>query len=449
MKQLMRRLEGLAARLRAAQCEGPQLREVAIAGNVLTFGFVLGLGTWSIFAPLESAAVASGVLEAETSRKTIQHLEGGVIQEILVKDGDRVRAGQSLLRMDSTRTRSRLASLEGQYWDAVAREARLLAERDGRDAIALPPDLQGAAGGGGTLATVIQGHREIFEARRDVLQSQRAVIQERIAQVEKEITGLAAQAAAAAKRAEIARQETSAVSALVDKGLERRPRLLSLQREAAEIDGRQGELASQISRAHQVISEAKATLVKLTNDHQNEVVQSLRETQNQILTLGDAIHATAEQLSRNEVRAPEAGVVTDLRVHTPGGVIAAGAPVLDLVPRQDRLVVMARLRPEDIDVVHEGAEAEITLLPFNPKKVRPLKGKVVTISADRLLDKRTDQPYYSARIAVDESGADASAVSAMAPGMPARVFVHTGRSTVALYALQPLLDSFHTAFRED
>ena len=169
-----------------------------------------------------------------------------------------------------------------------------------------------------------------------------------------------------------------------------------------------------------MISEAKATLVKLTNDHQNEVVQSLRETQNQILTLGDAIHATAEQLSRNEVRAPEAGVVTDLRVHTPGGVIAAGAPVLDLVPRQDRLVVMARLRPEDIDVVHEGAEAEITLLPFNPKKVRPLKGKVVTISADRLLDKRTDQPYYSARIAVDESGADASAVSAMAPGMPAR-----------------------------
>jgi len=426
-----------------------RLGNVAWAGNLLVFGFVMGLGTWSTFAPLESAAIASGTVEAESSRKTIQHLEGGIVRQILVKDGDVVRAGQTVIRLDDTKPRAELQSLRGQFWDAKAREARLLAEQFGHDRVSFPRELEAPHKEDPSIRAILAGQRKIFETRRQVTQSQAAVIQEKMAQVEKEITGLRAQEIAGARRAEIVREEVATVTILVNKGLERRPRLLSLEREMADIDGRRGETAAQISRAAQVISESQATLFKLESDRQNEIAQSVRETQNQLFQLAERMQAIEDQVSRTEIKAPEDGVVTDLRLHTPGGVIAAGAPVMDLVPRQDRLIVTARVRPEDIDVVHNGLSADVHLLPYNQRRVPRLKGVVTHVSADRLLDKRTDQPYYAAKIRVeDERLAGADGVQ-IVPGMPTQVFINTGRSTVALYALRPLLDSFNSAFRED
>jgi HlyD family secretion protein len=235
----------------------------------------------------------------------------------------------------------------------------------------------------------------------------------------------------------------------VEKGLERRPRLLSLEREAADIEGRRGEITAQISRAEQVISESQTTLLKLENDRQNEISQSLREVQNQIFQIRERLQAANDQLSRTAVKAPEDGVVTDLKVHTPGGVIGAGAPLMDLVPRQDRLIITARVRPEDIDVVRPGLEADVNLLPYNQRRVAPLHGTVTRVSADRLLDKRTDQPYYATKIRVQDPQATGHDAIKIIPGMPAQVFIKTGRGTVALYALKPLLDSFNSAFRED
>jgi HlyD family secretion protein len=175
----------------------------------------------------------------------------------------------------------------------------------------------------------------------------------------------------------------------------------------------------------------------------------LRDTQGQILVLGERLQAIDEQLSRTEMKAPEAGVVTDLRIHTPGGVIGAGAPVMDLIPRNDRLIITARVRPEDIDVVRPGLSADVHLLAYNQRRVPALKGTVTYISADRLLDKRTDQPYYAAKVQIQDSSAAVQHVSQLVPGMPTQVLIKTGRSTVALYALSPLLDSFNNAFRED
>jgi HlyD family secretion protein len=235
----------------------------------------------------------------------------------------------------------------------------------------------------------------------------------------------------------------------VEKGLERRPRLLNLEREAADIEGRRGEIAAQISRAEQVISESQTNLLKLENDRQNEISQALREAQSQIFQLRDRLQTANDQLARTAVKAPEDGVVTDLKVHTPGGVIGAGAPLMDLVPRQDRLVITARVRPEDIDVVRPGLEADVNLLPYNQRRVAPLHGTVTRVSADRLLDKRTDQPYYATKIRVQDPQADGHDPIKIVPGMPAQVFIKTGRGTVALYALKPLLDSFNNAFRED
>lgn len=441
--------------LEFAWCSAPtpvsprsRLRSVALAGNLLVICFVLGLGLWSGFATLESAAIASGVVESESSRKTIQHLEGGIVRAILVSDGDVVRNGQTLIALDDTRARAEVQSLQAQLWDAAAREARLQAEQQGQDQLLFPADLETAGHENAAAAAVLTVQHNIFEARRQVFQSQAAVIREKRLQVEKEIEGLRAQEVAVGQRVGIAREELEMVATLVSKGLERRPRLLGLEREVADIEGRRGEIAAQISRAGQVINESWATHLKLESDRQNEIAQSLREAQNQIFLLRERLRSAEDQLSRTEVKAREDGVVTELRVHTPGGVIAAGAPLLDLVPTQDRLIVIARVRPEDIDVIHQGQNADVHLLPYNQRRVPHLKGVVMHVSADRLTDKRTDQPYYTAKIRVEDSRITEGDVRII-PGMPAQVFIKTGSSTVALYALRPLLDTFNNAFRED
>ncbi|OKO76058.1 hemolysin secretion protein D [Bradyrhizobium sp. NAS80.1] len=425
-----------------------RLRRVTLVGNLLVLCFVLGLGIWSSFAPLESAAVASGVVEPESSRKTIQHLEGGIIKQILVADGDVVHNGQTLIALDDTKARAEVLSLQSQLWDATARDARLRAEQQEQEQVTFPADLQAARNKSTAAAAVLIAQQNIFETRRQVFQSQVSVLREKRLQVAREIEGLKAQTDATAQRTDIVREELDMVATLVNKGLERRPRLLSLQREMADIEGRSGELAAQISRAKQVISESLATQVKLESDRQNDIAQALREAQNQMYQLRERLPAAEDQLARTLVKAPEDGVVTDLRVHTPGGVIGAGATLMDLVPRQDRLIVTARLRPDDIDVVHSGLNADVHLLPYNQRRVPRLKGTVVHVSADRLLDKRTDQPYYATKIRVDDAQIAANDIQ-ITPGMPVQVFITTGRSTVAFYALRPLLDSFHGAFRED
>ncbi|WFU82977.1 HlyD family type I secretion periplasmic adaptor subunit [Bradyrhizobium sp. CIAT3101] len=425
-----------------------RLRGITLAGNLLVLCFMLGLGTWASLAPLESAAIASGVVESESSRKTIQHLEGGIVRKILVSDGDIVRSGQTLIALDDTRAASEAQSLQGQLWDAAARAARLQAEQQRSERIAIPDALEQDSKQNGMAAAAVSAQQFIFQTRLQVHESQLAVVRERRRQVEKEIEGLKAQESATGQRVDIVREELDMVATLVNKGLERRPRLLNLQRELADVEGRRGEIAAQISRAGQVISEQQATLFKLESERQNEIAQSLREAQNQIFQLRERLLAARDQLSRTEVKAPEDGVITDLRIHTAGGVIGAGAPLMDLVPRQDRLIVTARLRPEDIDVVHPGLNAEVHLVPYNQRRVPRLKGNVVQVSADRLLDKRTDQPYYATRIRIDDAQIAANDIQ-IVPGMPVQVYITTGRGTVALYALRPLLDSFRGAFRED
>ncbi|MFL6838971.1 MAG: biotin/lipoyl-binding protein, partial [Bradyrhizobium sp.] len=281
------------------------LRSITLTGNLLVICFVLGLGIWSGFAPLESAAIASGVVESESSRKTIQHLEGGIIKQILVSDGDVVRTGQTLIALDDTKARAEAQSLQSQLWDAMARDARLQAEQQGQERVSFPAGLETARNESASAATVLTAQRTLFETRRQVFQSQAAVIREKGHQVDKEIEGLKAQKTAVAQRAVIAREELDMVATLVNKGLERRPRLLNLEREVADIGGRRGEIAAQISRAEQVISESQATLLKLESDRQNEIAQSLREAQNQVFQLRERLRAAEDQLSRTEVKAPE------------------------------------------------------------------------------------------------------------------------------------------------
>jgi HlyD family secretion protein len=427
----------------------PRLRRVAWTGNLLIGFFVLGFGIWSVVAPLKSAAIASGIVEPESSRKTIQHLEGGIVRQILVKNGDVVSSGQVLIRLDDIKPRTESNSLSGQFWDAKVRQARLLSEQAGKDKIVLSDEIQAAASTNPEIPEILTGQQKIFETRRDVARSQIVVIQTKMAQIRQEIVGFQAQQAALSIRADIVHKEIDTITALVTKKLEKQSRLLDLMRENADINGQLGETAAQIARAEQTISEAQADLLKFESDRQNEIAQSLRETESQLLQLAERMQAVDDQLSRTEIRAPQDGVITDLRIHTAGGVVGAGEPLLDLVPKEDRLIVTARIRPEDINVVHVGLPARVHLLPYDQRRVPLLSGTVAYVSADRLVDKQSGQSYYAATIRVSDEQLATMKDVTLVPGMPVQALIETGQSTVALYALRPVLDSFGRAFRED
>jgi HlyD family secretion protein len=425
----------------------PRIRGLVLVGGAIVGLFCVGGGVWSALAPLESAAMASGIVEVESSRKTVQHLEGGIIGKILVRDGEAVTAGQPLIRLDDTKARTSLGALQGQLWDALAREARLVAERDGAAQPAYPEELTEHATEP-AIATVIAGQNKIFQTRRTLEASKIELIHQRIAETHEEIVGLQAQEAAARKRIGFINEEIGGVKQLVDKGLAPKPRLLALQRDLADIEGKRAENIAQIARAQQTIAESQVSILNQQNDTQNEVANQLRDTQKQTHELRQQIQAASDVLARIEVKAPEAGVVTDLRVHTPGGVINAGEPLLDLVPGQDKMIVTAQVRPEDIDVVRAGLPALVRLLPYRQRRTPPIEGKVTYLSADRMIDKHTNQPYYAAKIAVDEAKLAALGDVEMLPGMPTEVMIKTGNTTPALYALAPILDSFGRAFRE-
>ncbi|TDQ34364.1 HlyD family type I secretion periplasmic adaptor subunit [Phyllobacterium brassicacearum] len=425
------------------------LRLLAISAFAIVGIFIVGFGTWASYAPLESAAIAGGAIEAETSRKTIQHLEGGIIGRILVKDGDDVTVGQPLIRLDDMRAQANVLALQMQMWEAQALEARLLAERDGRASIHFPRKSGPAAENDPKFAEIMAGQIKIFDARRNLQNSQINVIEQRKAQTEQEIAGLQFQAAAARERVLIIKDEVAGVEPLVAKGLQTKVRLLRLKRERAEIDGRLGDLQAQISRAGQSIGESQAMIFKLESDQNSEVAQSLRETQALISQLGEKIQAATDILDRTVVRAPEAGTITDLRIHTPGGVVAAGEPLLDLVPRQDRLIVRALVKPEDIDLVRPGLEAHVRLLSYKHRRVPPVDGVLTYVSADSLVDKETERAYYTARVRIDEKSLHNLPEVEIMPGMPVEVMIKTGEFTVAHYMLRPVLDSFNRAFRED
>jgi HlyD family secretion protein len=423
-------------------------RELVVAGSALIGIFVIGFGTWAAMAPLESAAIAPGTVVSESSRKTVQHLEGGIIAAILVHDGDAVTAGQTLIRLDDTKPRTTLVALRGQLWDAKAREARLIAERDGAAQISFPPDLL-AEQGEPAVTAALSGQQKIFDTRRSLQQSKVGAINERINQVHEEITGHQSEVTALGQRVALLQDEIGGVKELVARGLERRPRLLQLQRDLAEMEGKRGDTLAQIARAKQTIAESEIDILSVQNDRQKDVADELRETQKKEHELAEQSQAAADVLARTDVRSPENGTITDLRVHTPGGVINPGEALLDLVPQADRLVIEAQVRPEDIDRVHEGLAAQVRLLPYKQRRTPPLDATVIYVSADRFTDKRTDRSYYTVKLRVDEKEMAAlDGEVKMMPGMPSEAMIKTGEMTVAAYALSPILDSFHRAFRE-
>jgi HlyD family type I secretion membrane fusion protein len=419
---------------------------IALGAGIVALFFGV-FGAWATFAPLESAAVARGVISVETQRKTIQHLEGGIVGEIRVRDGDEVAADQVLVVLDDTQARATLELLQGRYRAAQGLEARLMAERDGLTSIVFPAVLQTSSEP--AVTELKRAQVNIFNGRRQSVAGQTAIMEQRIAQIQEEIRGLQGQTAAQAEQLALANDEIASNQKLVDEGLAGKTRLRELQRELAEVTGLHSQNLAAIARAQQNIEEARLQIVELSTDFVNEAVQGLGVAQAELLDLTEQVRAAQDVLQRTVIRAPMAGTIVDLQVHTVGGVVTPGQALLDVVPKGDQLVVEAFVDPNDIDVVQVGLPAQVRLTALTQRNLAPLEGRVTRVSADRLIDQRTGAAYFLARVELVADGAGQVDGERLYPGMQAEVMIVTGARTTLDYLSRPIVDSFNRAFREN
>lgn len=436
----------------APKAPRPGRRRMGV-GRIMVFGTVVivlffgGFGAWAVFAPLESAAIAQGVLSVSGKRKTVQHLEGGIVGDILVREGDRVTAGQILLVLDDTRARAALSLLEGQHRSAAALKARLEAERDGLPEVRSPEWLRRAVRGstaGGLLAT----QDRIFKARARSLANRTAIYRQRIGQLREEATGLEEEIEAQDRQIELLDEEMDGLRGLIERGLEGKPRLLALARRKAEVAGGRARNRALIARVEQRVGETRLTIVELANQRLTEVVAELREVETRMSDLRERIAAARNVFSRTRVTAPVAGTVVNLRVFTRGGVIGQGEPLMDIVPAGGELVIEVQVEPTDIDSVYPDLPAQVRLTAFSHLTTPILSGTVLQVSADRLTDDRTGAAFYEARIGLDP-GQPALAALKLQPGMPAEVMIVTGKRTALDYLIKPIVASFRRSLREE
>ena len=422
-------------------------------GSTMAFGalviavFLGGFGAWAALVPLESAAIAQGVVGVSGKRKTVQHLEGGIVADILVREGDTVTTGQELVMLDDTQARASLSLLEAQHRSAAALRARLEAERDGLARVRWPEWLRRAVAedeGDDVIAT----QEGIFGARSRSLDNRIAIHRQRIAQLHAEVTGLEEEIATQDRQIALVEEELGALRPLVEKGLEGKPRLLALERRKAEVSGERAQNRARIARVEQAVGETRLTIAELGNARLSEVVAELREVETRMSDLRERISGARNVFSRTRVRAPVSGTVVNQRVFTRGGVIGRGEPLMDIVPAGDRLEIEVRVEPTDIDAVHAGLPAQVRLTAFSQLTTPTLAGRVRWVSADRLVDDRSGAPYYAANIVLDPEQ-PALADLKLLPGMPAEVMIVTGRRTPLQYLLKPIVASFGRALRED
>ncbi len=420
---------------------------VMASGGAIIGLFFLAFGGWAALAPLKSAAIAPGGVAVESNRKTIKHLEGGIVGEIGVRDGDVVTAGQVLIRLDDTQARVTLERLKGRTVAARALEARLIAERDGSGRIVFPVSLT-ENGGDRENAETLAGQLKIFTTRKEAVAAQESILKQQSAQLNEEITGLKGLIAAENTQIKLIRSEIADVQSLVAKGLAKRPRLLALQRQQAEIEGARSRNIASVARAKQQIAETRLRVSELKTQKLNQVVEELRATQTELFDLEERIRSAEDVLVRTRIKAPLDGTIVGLQIHTPGGVVGPGEPLMDLVPSGAGLIIESQVDPNDIDVVHAGLPAQVRLTAFNQRNLIPINGKVLTVSADRLTDERSGVPYFLARVVLVEDLSKDLAV-ALYPGMQAEVMIVTGERTVLDYIFRPLARSLGRAFRED
>jgi membrane fusion protein, type I secretion system len=428
------------------------IRKLNLVGLVVTLVLICGVGGWAATVQLAGAVIAPGTLVVETNVKKVQHPTGGVVGEILVKEGGQVEAGQVVLRLDDTVTKATLGVVRSQLDELIARQARLAAERDDAEAIAFPAELTSRRGDA-TVATAVSGEEKLFESRRTARTGQRSQLRERVAQMNEEIRGLAAQQAAKETENELISKELVGVADLYQKNLVSISRYTQLQRDQTRLQGERGQLIADSARARGKISETELQIIQLDQDFRTEVLKDLREAQGKIAELRERLTAAEDQLKRVELRAPQAGVVHQLAVHTVGGVIGNAETIMQIVPRADELVLEAKVAPSDVDQVALGAKVTVRIMASNQRTTPDVAGIVTRISADLTREQQNSsgQPppaYYTIRISLPAAEVARLKDIRLIPGMPAEAFIQTHERTPLEYLLKPLQEQIARTFRE-
>jgi HlyD family secretion protein len=412
--------------------------------RVLIVGLGL-VGGWAVLVPLSSAVVVPGNLIVETNVKKVQHPTGGVVAQIRVQDGSRVQEGDLMVRLDETQTRAALQVVTNQLDQVAARVARLVAERDGRDM----PDWGELAKRRVTeIELLLASEQSLFRARASSRHSQKELLRTRISQLGEEIAGFEAQIKSKTAQLELIGGELNGVQILYDKQLVALPRLTTLQREAARLDGERGQLQSSIAEAQGKISESELQIIRIDQDFRTELMKELREAQDKQAELGERAVAARDQLNRVEIKAPTSGYVHQLSVHTVGGVVAAGEVMAQIVPDADELQVEAHVPPNEIDHVRLGQSGLVRFSAFNQRTTPQLSGLVSFVSADIAHDKQTNAAYYTVRVTLPGNERRRLGELQLIAGMPTEVFLQTGSRTMVSYLLKPITDQLHRSFNE-
>lgn len=423
------------------------LRRLMIAGGAGIVLFAGTVGVWAVTTTLSGAVVASGQFVVDGNVKKVQHLVGGIVGELRVREGDKVEQDQVLIRLDDTVTRANLQIIAKQLDEFAVRRARLQAERDRKVMIVTAPELI-ARQKEPEVVELIAAEQSLFEARRSARDGQKAQLFKRVSQLRDEITGLRAQQVARDRQAELIAEELEGVRSLYEKNLVALNRKTSLEREAANLDGRKGQLIAAVAQAEGRIAEIELQIIQIDEVLREEVVKELREIQSKTTELTERRVAAEDQLKRVEIRAPSAGFVHQLAVHTVGGVVSPAEPTMLIVPAEDSLQLEAKVNPPDIDQIALGRGTKIKLHAFNQRITPELVGTVSRISADTTRDQQTGTTFYTIRVMIPAEEYARIAPQRIAAGMQADVFVQTEDRTPLQYIAKPLIDQIAKAFRE-
>jgi protease secretion system membrane fusion protein len=414
---------------------------------------LLGVGgflLWALLAPLDKGVPLSGVVAKESNRKSVQHLTGGTVQEILVKDGDVVKAGQVLVRMNPVTAKSAVGMTEAQYLSARVTEARLIAERDGKDRIAFPAEIEQHKSEP-RVAELMSLQNQLLMSRQGSLRSELGGMDENIAGLKAQITGFEEGRESKKEQVKLIKEQLDGMRDLAKEGYVARNRLLDLERTYAQLTGSISEDVGNIGRSRSQVIEISLHKAQRVQDYQKEVRTLLSDTQKEAETLAARLQAQQFDLSNAAVKAPVDGTVVGLAVFTEGGVVQPGFKMMDIVPADDPLIVEGSLAVNLVDKVHPGLKTELIFSAFNANRTPHIEGEVTQVSADRSLDERTGAPYYKVRVKVTPKGARMIAEHHLdiRPGMPAELFVKTGERTMMNYLLKPVFDRAKSSLSEE
>jgi HlyD family secretion protein len=418
-----------------------------LIGLVLVIVLAGGVGGWAGSTTISGALIAQGSVVVDSNVKKVQHPTGGIVGELRVRDGDRVKLGDIVVRLDDTVTRANLAIVTKGLDELNARKARLESERDGDAAVKFPPDLLARASDP-DVAAILDGERKLFDLRSKARIGQKAQLRQRVVQLNEEVAGLKAQYESKQKESKLIDREKEGVYDLWKQKLVPLTKLTELERAAARLEGEAAQLVAQTAQAAGKISETELQIIQIDRDLSSEVAKETREIDGKIGEFVERKVTAEDQLKRVDIRAPQDGMVFQSNVHTVGGVITAGDAIMLIVPDADNLTVEAKVNPQDIDQVRVGQEALLRLSAFNMRTTPEIYGRVTRVSADAASDQRTGQSYYTIRIAMSAEEVVKLGDVRLVPGMPVEAFVQTGERTVISYLIKPLNDQLMRMFRE-